>query len=370
MTRVVLSTYRALQFLEGGGHFWVYMQYAHGLRSAGCDVYWLDSVRPGDNGHALAEFSRRLAPYGLDGKAVLMSEDGGFVGMSEDEAAELFAETDLLLNFRYAIDPELLARFRRAALVDIDPGLLQYWISEGMIPLHRHDHYFTIGETVGTPRAQFPDCGVEWTRIKPPVALDLWPERYDPAAEAFTTVSSWWAHEWIGDKETGYDNTKRSSFMEFVALPRLTSQPLELALFLVEYDDPERAELERIGWRVRHSRDVAATPEAYREYVQGSRGEFSAAKPSCMQFQNAWVSDRTICYLASGKPAVVQDTGPSEFLPSNEGLFRVRTPDEAAAAIDAVNANYARHAKAARALAEEHFDATTIAREILETALA
>jgi len=127
--------------------------------------------------------------------------------------------------------------------------------------------------------------------------------------------------------------------------------------------------MESHGWRIRLSPEVAATPESYQAYVQGSRGEFSCAKRSCMKFQNAWVSDRTLCYLASGKPAVVQHTGPSAFLPNGEGLFRFSTLGEAAAALEAVNANYERHSRAARQLAETYFDAKHVLRRILSYAL-
>ena len=116
-------------------------------------------------------------------------------------------------------------------------------------------------------------------------------------------------------------------------------------------------------------RKVAGSPAAYRAYIQGSRGEFGCAKPSCMAFQNAWVSDRTLCYLASGKPVVVQDTGPSRYLPNGEGMFRFSTIEAAAESLAAMNADYERHCRAARALAEEHFDARKVTARILEVAL-
>jgi hypothetical protein len=281
----------------------------------------------------------------------------------------VLGQADLLLNFHYAIDPRLLACARRTALVDIDPGLLQFWISTGQLDVPAHDCYLTTGETVGTPAARFSDCGLQWHRIRPPVCLDLWPFTYDPAAEAFTTVSSWSTTDWLKVTENGKtvlrENTKRVAFLEFAELAGRTRQPLELALYTDERDAADLARLAQHGWRVRHSRDVAGSPEAYRSYVQASRGEFSCAKASCMQFQNAWVSDRTLCYLASGKPVVVQHTGPSAHLPNGAGMFRFSTVAEAAAAFDAINGDYARHCRAARDLAETHFDS----RRVLEDAL-
>jgi hypothetical protein len=155
-----------------------------------------------------------------------------------------------------------------------------------------------------------------------------------------------------------------------MALPARIAPRLELALTLDDYTTrtDERDLIER-GWTVRDAWDVCATPWRYRDYIQGSRAEFSCAKPSCLLFQNAWISDRTICYLASGHPAVVEHTGPSRFLPDAEGLLRFRDFDEAVSAIESVEADYERHAQAARTLAEEHFDGERVARSVLERAL-
>src|SRR5256712_13666424 len=149
----------------------------------------------------------------------------------------------------------------------------------------------------------------------------------------------------------------------------MTSQPLELALLLADGDGEDRRLLEGHRWRIRDAREVASTPERYRAYIQGSRGEWSCAKPFFVKLQNAWVSDRTVCYLASGKPAVVQHTGPSAYLPHGEGMFRFTTLDEAAAALDAVNTAYERHCRAAREIADQYFDAKRGLADRLQEAL-
>ena len=383
MPTIVISPFNVLNFSEGGGHFWVYMQYAAGLRQLGCDVYWLESFRSsGDqvtDASRLVPFLERLQRFGFGGKVMLYAGaepgsasalPGNYFGLDRAEAEAVFARADLLLNFHYAIAPELLARFQRTALVDIDPGLLQFWISRGQLSVPRHDYYFTTGETVGTPAALFPDCGLEWIYSRPPVCLDHWPWVFDPNAEAFTTVSNWDAADWIVDERETYENTKRAAFLQFAGLAQCTRQPLELALFLrSEQDAQERRALETTGWRIRFSGEVASTPEAYRDYIQQSRGEFSCAKRSCLKFQNAWISDRTICYLASGKPAVVQNTGPSTFLPNHEGLFRFATPQEAAEAFERINADYESNCRAARRIAETFFDSRLVLKSILGHAL-
>ena len=226
--------------------------------------------------------------------------------------------------------------FRRSAVVDIDPGLLQTWLLDGEFELAAHDLHFTIGEN------DLPDVGVDWEHTPPCVSLDWWSPH--PAANgtaAFTTVTHWHGPQWVGDLENGYCNEKRLGFLPFLDLAERVPQPLELAL--PREEEEAGVELRRRGWRVRSSQEVAGTPWDYQRYVQSSLGEFSCAKPSAVLLQNAWISDRTLCYLASGKPAVIQHTGPSDFLPDAEGIFRFRTLEEAAAAFEDLAADYERH---------------------------
>jgi hypothetical protein len=361
------------------------MQYAHGLRRTGADVWWMERVSPdGDPSHGVVEqldfrlrtFLRTIRRFGYADRLILYQAEPHAPGlpwepifMSRDRAESIVRGADLLVNFDYRIEAELVASFRRSALIDIDPGLLQFWTHHGQLSLAPHDVYFSTGATVGTPEARFPDCGFQWHKIQPALAHELWPYAANPSCTTFTTVSSWWGDEWITDGVDYYENNKRVTFSQFWDLPRRSDKRMELALYLGPGDRDDVARLRKGGWSVRHSSEVAATPLAYQAYVQGSRGEFSCVKPSCIRFQNAWLSDRTLCYLASGKPAVVQDTGPSASLPSGDGLFRFSTMDEAMAALEDVDARYDYHCRAARELVEAHFDAGDVAHRILEIAL-
>jgi hypothetical protein len=384
MPTVVISAYRTLKFLEGGGHFWVYMQYVQGLRQAGCEVYWLEWVArdgPWRERSRIDTWLRRLNRFGLAGKVILYTDANGERGEGSEydylvgtrtEAEEVFKRADVLLNFHYAIDAGMLAHFRRTALIDIDPGLLQMWMSTGQVPIAPHDLHFTIGETVGTPSARVPDCGVEWVHIRPSVCLEQWPYTYDPGSDVFTTVTDWWsgfATEIVNGREELYDNNKRVSFLQFAELPRWTSQPLELAVYLGADDIDDRRTMERQGWRIRPSVEVSSTPETYRSYIQRSRGEISCVKPSYLKLQDGWISDRSLCYLASGKPVVMQRTGLSPSLPSGEGIFQFSTLAEAAEALATVNADYEKHCRVAREIAETHFDARKTAERILDIAV-
>ncbi len=372
MTTTVCLSANALRYPEGGGHLWVYLNWALGLRGIGCRVIWLEKLSSGFSAPKIraktAALKQRLAPYGLAGSVALCSPDGGPLpeevagGCLDLDAAS--SEADLLLNLRYGLRAGIVGRFRRSALLDIDPGLLQIWMRAGQIEVAPHDIYFTTGEGVA-------DDGIEWRHTPPCVALDHWPEKPAENGAAWTTVSHWGeGKEWVRDGKTLYNNDKKAGFEPFLDLPRNTSQPLELALCLSKRQKEDRRDLERLGWRVRHSYKVASTPEDYQAYIGGSLGEFSCAKPSCAKLRNAWISDRTLCYLASGKPAVVQHTGESELLPEGEGVFRFRTLEEAAAALEAAASDYGRQSRLARTLAEERFDARKVAGSVLERAFA
>jgi hypothetical protein len=277
-------------------------------------------------------------------------------------------EADLLLSLQYDMPEETLARFRRSALLEIDPGEVQIWLSKGELHVARHDMYFTIGETVGQPEARFPDAGLTWRYTPPCVALDWWPTTSAAGDAPFTTVGHWYGG-WMEDEGGGYEDSKRDAFLPYVDLPGRTTQRLELALDLVS-DDDDHVLLRERGWQVRDSHVVASTPWDYQRYIQDSRGEFSCVKAHCVRLQNAWISDRTLCYLASGKPAVIEHTGPSRFLPDAAGLFRFRTLDEAAHCLESVAAEYEHQCRLARALAEEYFDAPRVVGCVLEQALA
>src|SRR5881396_3711441 len=231
MPTVVIAAHNVAAFPEGGGHFWVYLQYVLALRQLGCDVYWLEAFRTKGRAEretaALATFRARMEQHGLGGKVILYvthSKEPSpeapteYLDMTRAEAEAIFERADLLVNFHYATSPGLLAHFRRTAMIDIDPGLLQFWISRGQLSVPRHDIYFTTGETVGTPAARFPDCGLGWIPIRPAVCLEYWPYRFDPRCEAFTTVSIWDSGDWVVDRGEKYENTKRAAFLEYANL--------------------------------------------------------------------------------------------------------------------------------------------------------
>lgn len=385
-TTVCLVPAPTIGYPRGGGHLWAYLNWALALRALGCRVIWLEGVdlddgdnpvarrrrwRGGDVRECVTTLKARLESYGLADTLALFSMNGGTVPADLAQGClnlDAAAGADLLLNLWHSLPAPVVRRFRRSVFVDTDPGLVQVWITTGDIRLAPHDIYFTIGETVGTPEARFPDCGLRWHYTPPPVFLPAWPLAHTDPAAPYTTVTHWWGGTFEFRGMT-FSNDKSAAFLEYAELPSRTTAKIELAVCLGQHYDEWRARLEPLGWRIREAWDVTATPEQYRGYVQRSKGEFSCVKPYCPQFVNGWTSDRTVCYLASGKPAVVQHTGPSRFLPEAEGLFRFRCMDEAVRAFAAIEADYERHSRRARALAEEYFDACRVVTRVLERAL-
>jgi hypothetical protein len=382
MTNVCLFA-KAIGYPEGGGLLWLYLNWALGLRSCGCNVIWLEtapkSQGPDELRKSLLALKTRLQPYGFANSIALYRESEELLpdSISRDivslEAAT--ASADLLLDINYSACRELVQRFRRSALLDIDPGQTQVWISNGFMQIASHDLYFTIGENVGRKGARFPDCGLTWIYTPPCIALDWWPACDAPPMAAYTTISQWYGSggvdgepEWFVDGEYSYENTKRAGFLPFLDLPRHANISFELALGL-NRDTESRIMLREHGWLVREAAEVSSTPWLYQQYIQSSRGEFSCAKPSYVRLQTAWISDRTLCYLASGKPAVVEYTGPSEFLPTMDGLLRFSNFEEAVDRLKDAETRYSHHSKAARALAMEFFDAKKVVRTMLERSL-
>ena len=250
--------------------------------------------------------------------------------------------------------------------VDIDPGYPQMWHELGLADMFSgHDRFVTIGENIGRPGCAIPDCGLDWVTTPPPVVLEEWPST--PPGEAFTTVATWRnPYGTVTYRGVTY-GSRAHEFRRFIELPRLVDARFELALDIDAAEARDLRELERNGWRLVDPRVSAGTPAAYRRYIQGSRAEFCVAQHMYVATRSGWLSDRSLCYLASGRPVLAQDTGFSDNYPVGEGLIAFSTLEEAAAGVEEILRNYDRHSAAARALAEEYFDARRVLGRLLST---
>jgi hypothetical protein len=353
------------------GAAWTRLSWAGGLAEMGFDVHLVEQLAPGAPVGAEAWFVHVTQSLGFDGRATLLRADGTTaVGRSLAELVELAAETALLVNISgHLTHPEVVDRPATRVFVDLDPGYTQLWHAEGTSPLAPHDHWYTVGSLVGTPRCPLPVAGIEWRPTHQPVVRAEWPTRSLPGTEPrrFTTVGSWrgafgtvsFAGESLGPKA--------HELRRFVALPRLVPDAvLELALEIHDADHRDRDALDSHGWRVRDPLDVVPDPYAFRSYVQGSTAELSVAQGVYVRATTGWFSDRTVRYLASGRPAVVQDTGFTATLPTGEGLLAFDDLDGAVRAVEAVLADPDRHAAAAAALADELFAAPVVLGRMCE----
>ena len=365
------------KYPTGGGNFWVPLQYVLGLRALGVEAYWLEVLWPqGDVERArgfVPIFRRFVEEAGVAEHTALVlfpdNERDDVPGREEQTGGppDLWerARNGVLLNLAHSIPAPLRDRFARRVLFDIDPGQFQLWAREFELGVGSHDGYLTIGHNLGAADCPVPLGGVHWERVWPAVHLPAWPVQAGPGAR-WTTVTQWWSEGWtiIGDEVI--EGHKRTSFLRVVELPRRVSGvALELAANIHHEETADLELLRGHGWSVVDPAVVAGTPRDFQAYVQASRGEFGCAKPSYVRTRPGWVSDRTICYLASGRPCVVESTGAERYLPASAGLRFFTTTDEAAAAIAAIEGDYAAASRAARALAEEVFSTTVTLPRLL-----
>ena len=232
--------------------------------------------------------------------------------------------------------------------------------------LSKHNLFFTIGLNINSPDFTLPKRGLEWHTFVPPIALEYWPLQTDAPTKPFTTIGQWRGQYAVWQDETY--GPKADEFLRFVELPRKTPQPIELGLLIHESETNDIEALRGNGWLLTDPHEAAAGLDGFRAYIQQSRAEFSVAKNGYVKSRSGWFSDRSACYLASGRPVLVQDTGFSKHLPTGQGLLAFTTQEEAVRAIEAVNADYAAHCAAARRLAEEKFTAPKVLRSVLERA--
>ena len=286
-----------------------------------------------------------------------------FHGRSAIELARIARDADLLWNFWYALEDPFLQQFRRRAFIDVDPGHLQVCVALGAYTLGAHDTYLTIGLNVGEQSCAIPTLGLQWRPFRPLVHMPSWDVAADPGSQAPFTSITHWTWEQLHYQNRVLSLSKREAYLRYLTLPRITKRRFDLAANLGHADDQDL--LHRNGWNVVDPYDVALTPAGYCEFIQNSRAEFICPKPMHVQLNTGWLSDRSAAYLASGRPVVSEDTGFCNKLPVGYGFLPFRSLDEAAAAVEEVDANYQRHSLAARELAETYFDSRRCLSEML-----
>jgi hypothetical protein len=368
------------------GQTWLYLHWLRGFQRLGHDVWYVedDTVWPYDPlvdtvtdncSYAVQHIATCLERIGLKDRWAyrLADRKGACWGLSEAQLDELYRESDAVLNVVGATDlreEQLAAPFRIYVETDPVTAELQLAMNDAHTKEAFANHHFiaTYGENFGAADCRVPLNGVAYCKTRQPVDLQFWHMVYTPSARFFTTIGNYRQEgndvEYNGET---YSWSKHHEWEKILDLPKRTAQEFELALNVGHPRDAER--LQERGWRVvsplKMSLDIFGQ---YPDYIQQSRGELTVAKDQNVRLRSGWFSERDACYLASGKPVVAQDTGFNNILPTGEGLFSFSTIDEALNAVDAINGNYERHCKAARAIAEEFFDAPKVAAKLLADA--
>jgi hypothetical protein len=355
-----------------GGHAMVVLQWLHGLKRLGHDVLLLDYVglqQLRRRSATLSAFTTLIAEWWHPAQACLIHENNSLLGLSISAVQKFARDAAAVIQFGIPgrrQPPALVEKIRPRILLEQDPAYTHLWAT-GYDPAEmfgEQDFYFTVGGNVGSPRCSLPTFGLQWKPIWNPVIMSWWTGK-TLVRDRFTTIADWYSQGYL-EFDGKVLGPKSVEFRKFINLPQLVGEHLEIAL-AISSDDPDSADLRKYGWQL-ESPDVVRTPELYRDYVTGSVGEFSCTKGGYAGTNCGWFSDRSACYLAAGRPVVLQDTGFADLLPTGKGLFSVRTAEEAAEAIRAIRKDYRQHSAAARAIALEHFDSDKILTHMVTAA--
>jgi hypothetical protein len=367
-----------------GGFAWVPLSFAIGLRRLGFDVYMVEQISgdscvdargrpvPFDGSVNRSFFLQVTQEYGFAGRSALIVDGGSAAeGVDLGHLREVAADAELLVNISgHATLGDLVEGPRVRAYVDMDPGFTQHWNDRGLLPdgIRKHDFHFSVAANIGLPDCGIPDDGLTWKPLMQPLVLDMWPvvDIGAGARDRFTTVSTWRCPSGPISFDGVTFPTKLHEFRRLISLPSRASGRFEIALDIHPGDVADRDSLLECGWELVDPKVVAGDPRAFQEYVAGSGAEFSAAQGVYVGTKSGWFSDRSVRYLAAGRPVLVQDTGLARVFPEGEGVVAFATLDDAGRGAARIAADYSAHAAAARQIAETVFDSDRVLGRMCE----
>src|SRR5262245_13127960 len=374
-TLVVVSDLAEPASIGRGGLSMYVLQWLHGLERLGHRVVFLEFLKkdPGESRESLVRYFRDTITkwWRPQQSALLLATSAtSLFGLESEEVRHVARQAAAVITIAatYRSDPyPLIDDVRPRILVEQDPGYTHLWAAGGdpRNIFGEHDYYFTVGGNIGTRRCSLPTFDLQWRSTWNPVVLDWWSPGKPIARDRFTTIADWRGYGYL-EFAGQVLGPKAEEFRRFIDLPKLAGESLGIALN-IEPEDPDLAYLSDHGWRV-ESPEVVASPDRYHDYVESSRGEFSCAKGGYVGTRCGWFSDRSACYLAAGRPVILQSTGVEVLLPRGRGTLTVLPVAEAAEAIKAIRRDYALHATAARSIAQEHFDSGRVVRRLLAAA--
>jgi hypothetical protein len=361
-----------------GGATWAVLQYLLGLLQLGHEAFFIEPIPPTslrpqpavlEESENAAYFGSVTAHYGLHGRAaLLLNGTRQTVGLPYETLRDIAQRADLLINISGMLtDADLLASVPRRVYLDLDPAFNQLWHAVDNIDMRfdAHTHFATVGLNLGHPECSVPTCGRDWIPTTQPVVLQQWPPSEHLDHDAFTTVANWRGYGSVSHNGIFYGQ-KAHSWRQLMGLPSLTPERFQPAVAIHPDETSDLALLHTNGWELLDPSQVAGTPDHYRRFVQGSKAEIGIAKSGYILSNCGWFSDRSVCYLASGRPVVAQETGWSRVVPAGEGVFAFSTVSEAVEAVETIRRNYQRQAQAARHLAEAHFDSNRVLPQLVQ----
>lgn len=366
-----------------GGMTWHYLQYVLGLSQLGHDVYYFEDSGgwpydpfAGGLGHTcdynVSYLAGTMERYGLGDRwayRLKKETESEWFGLSQSKRQGIVASADILLNVSGTVDRPMEYRaVPKLVYIDTDPVFAQLKLHRGEPGFARrvdvHDIFFSFGERVSE---QMPNTGHHWHPTRQPIIVSQW-ETDSHSRAVYTTIMNWSSYKSESFRGRTYGQ-KNVEFLKFLRLPsHLPEVQFELAGGPGHNDPTPREMIAGYGWSLVDPMVVCPDLDSYRAYIQGSRGEWSVAKNAYVEGCSGWFSERSACYLAAGRPVIVQDTGFSSVLPTGEGLHAFTTLEEAIEAVHKVEADHDCHSRAARDIAHEYFDTRKVLPMLIETA--
>jgi hypothetical protein len=362
-----------------GGVSWDYMQYVAGLALLGHDTYYIEHTgqypfNPLEGGIAKGcDFNVRylknvMARFGMEDRwAYHFPHESQWFGLADKKREEVIHSADILINVSGTLAyPEQYRHIPCLVYIDSDPVFTQVKLAKGQADfqymLEMHDLHFSFGEQLS---AAVPATAFDWRPTRQPILLNEW-HHGGPVRDVYTTIMNWTSYKPVQYRGTTYAQ-KDVEFERFVELPGMVPQvSLEIAVNTGKTRHTPRGLLARKGWHVVHPDQVCPDMASYCSYITCSRAEWSVAKNGYVAGQPGWFSCRSACYLAAGKPVVVQDTGFSGVLPTGTGIVSFSTLEEAIDGILDVESRYEIHCRAAMEIAEQYFDSSLVLTRLLD----
>lgn len=381
MARIVFSGMMVNDPYQGGAT-WAVLQYVLGLKQLGHEVLFIEPISE-HSFAASADFAesdqwkyfRHITErFDLTDSAALLlpTREPKSLGIPFEKLREFCSVADALFNVAGMLtNVEAVEQIPCRIYLDLDPAFVQLWATDGIdMRLEGHTHFVTVGLAIGSDRCDIPTCGRRWIATLQPICLDHWPVTTTAPVEGVTTIANWRGYGSVNHNGQ-FLGQKAHSLREFVDLPRHTDEVLRLALSIHPDEVDDIAALTEGGWKLLDPGKVACTPDEYQHFISRSKAEFGIAKSGYVKSRCGWFSDRSVCYLASGRPVIAQDTGFSHWLPTGAGLFAFTTTEDFLVYLEAIRSDYSAHCQAAREVAEQYFDSRKVLPHLLrETGLA